>query len=139
MKNALALAGLLALVAVPAFAEDGAVPRATLVSLGLGDLQRISDAQGMQVRGQASFFSRVRGTTVVFGQFYDPATDTTVPVGPFTSTVDVQSTTTGILNGLHSVPFSASVTITVVSPPSTFSGTMSGTVRGFGTLSVFHP
>jgi len=133
MKNALALLVLLALVAVPAFAEDGAVPRATLVSLGLGDLQRISDAQGMQVRGQASFFSRVRGTTVIFGQLYEPAT-TTYHTFSATSTFAGQSTTTGTLSRTHTIVIAPGTWITPTSIRS-----IRGTVTGIATITITHP
>lgn len=134
MKNALALLALLALVPVPAFAEEGAVPRATLVSLGLSDLQTISDAQGMQVRGQATYFSRVRGTTVVVGQLYDPSTDTAYPFGPLTATVDETRTIAGVHGFSHSVTIPGSWS---VSNLPAFSGTIGGTAWGFGTISIF--
>ena len=54
MKSALGLVVLLALVAVPALAEEGNVPQATLSSLGLGGMQVMSDTDGMQVRGLSS-------------------------------------------------------------------------------------
>ena len=131
MKNAAALAVLLALLAVPALAEDGAIPRATLVSLGLGDLQRISDAQGMQVRGQASFFSRVRGTSLLFGRLYEPATNTTFEFSAPPATVDVQSPTTGTLTGPHSRTVSWSTPISLRS--------IVATLGGLGTVTIGHP
>jgi hypothetical protein len=130
MKNAAALAMLLALLAVPALAEDGAVPRPTLLSLGLGDLQRISDAQSMQVRGQASFFSRVRGTSLLFGRLYEPATNTTFEFSTPPATVDVQSTTTGTLTGSHSLNVSWYTPISIRS--------IVATVGGVGTVTISH-
>ena len=44
----------LALVASPAFAQDGSVSQDTLAALGLGDMQVMSDEQGMKVRGMSS-------------------------------------------------------------------------------------
>ena len=55
MKSALALAVVMVLFAAPAFAGDGNVSQGTLSSLGLGDMQVVSDAEGMQVRGMSSF------------------------------------------------------------------------------------
>lgn len=54
MKNAIfALGAVLAVVvATPALAADGQVPRTTLTILQLGDLQQMSDADGAQIRGK---------------------------------------------------------------------------------------
>ena len=54
MKNAIfALGAVLAVVvATPALAEDGQVPRTTLTILQLGELQEMSDAEGGQIRGK---------------------------------------------------------------------------------------
>ncbi len=56
MKNALSLvlAAVVVMGAIPAFAGDGNVPQATLSALGLGGMQVVSDAEGMQVRGMSS-------------------------------------------------------------------------------------
>lgn len=56
MKNVLCLvvAALVVLGATSAFAGDGTVPRATLSALGLGGMQVVSDAEGMQVRGTSA-------------------------------------------------------------------------------------
>jgi len=51
MRNVLALGVVLVLFAAPAFAGDGNVPQGTLSALGLVDMQVVSDALGMQVRG----------------------------------------------------------------------------------------
>lgn len=63
MRNVLALAVLMVLVAAPAFGGDGNVPEATLSALGLGGMQVASDAEGMQVRGMSS---NAQGTSVSF-------------------------------------------------------------------------
>jgi len=52
MKSALALVVVMVLFAVPAFAGD--VPQEALSALGLGGMQVVSDAEGMQVRGMSS-------------------------------------------------------------------------------------
>lgn len=131
MKYALALAALLFLVALPAFAEEGEVPRATLASLGLGDMQRVSDAQGMQVRGRAFFFSRVRGVTAVAARLYEPD-DGTYHLFGDSASVDVSSTSTGTLSPPpHTITFSWST------PVSAHFAT--GTVRGLGSLTISHP
>ena len=54
MKSALAMVVVMLMFAAPAFAGDGNVSQGTLSSLGLGDMQTVSDAEGMQVRGMSS-------------------------------------------------------------------------------------
>ena len=78
MRNALCLvaAVVVALGAVPALAED--IP---LASLGLGSMQVVSDAEGMQVRGKASSFGMVKGTSLVFGQLLTPDTTKLLTTG----------------------------------------------------------
>ncbi|HEX5103139.1 MAG TPA: hypothetical protein VFV87_04980 [Pirellulaceae bacterium] len=56
----------MALVAVPALAADG-VPAAKLRALGLGGMQVMSDADGMQVRGMSSNAAS-GGSSLIFGQ-----------------------------------------------------------------------
>ena len=74
MRNVLALAAVAVLFAAPAFAGDGNVSQGTLSSLGLGDLQTVSDAEGMQVRGKYSWFGAVKATSLIFGQLMTPDT-----------------------------------------------------------------
>lgn len=70
----LALAMILAsLVAAPALAGDGHVPRATLASLGLAGMQPVSDAEGMQVRGMGGA-AWVKGISMVSGLVMEPST-----------------------------------------------------------------
>ena len=72
MKVALATAVLVVLVAVPALAGDGNVPQSTLASLGLGGMQKMSDDDGMQVRGNFTFASSFSMFNIVippFGSF----------------------------------------------------------------------
>ena len=133
MKNALALVALLALAAVPALAEEGAVPQATLVSLGLGDLEDVSDAQGMQVRGHASFSFRIRGTSFAAVGLYNYDTSGQ-SVWTRVDNVDVQGTTTGTHHETASHGFSFGDSLTGL----TFSSSFSVNVGGLGTLS-FNP
>ena len=85
MRNILALLGSL-LVAGPAFADTGHVGQEALAALGLGDMQIISDEAGMEIRGKASAFSMVRGTTTIFGQLTTPDTQNFI-VGSDVNTV----------------------------------------------------
>ncbi|MDA7977743.1 MAG: hypothetical protein MPJ50_03100 [Pirellulales bacterium] len=89
MRNALVvcLALFAFLGAAPAFAEDGGVSRAQLTSLGLGNIQPVSDDEGLKVRGRASFAS-TDGNSVAFVNIF-PFVDFAVgadvaasPVGP---------------------------------------------------------
>jgi len=64
MKQLLTIVAM-CLVATPALAED--VSDHTLAALGLSDLQRVDDSQGMQIRGMSSN-ATTSGTSLVFGQ-----------------------------------------------------------------------
>ena len=93
MRPALALALVAVLCAAPALAGDGNVSQATLSTLGLGGMQEISDAEGMQVRGMASSFGSVKGTSLILGRLLTPDTKNTV-VGNSTNEVDANAETT---------------------------------------------
>ena len=67
------VAVLLCLLAAPALAGDGNVPESTLRSLGLGDMEVVSDAAGMEVRGTGGC-ARVMGISVVSGLLLHPST-----------------------------------------------------------------
>lgn len=78
MKKCLAIVAV-CLMAAPAMAGD--VPDGALSALGLGGMQTMTDAQGMQVRGKASE-AVVSGTSLVFGQLVaDLPTGTNFVVG----------------------------------------------------------
>ena len=78
MKSALAMVVVMLLFAAPAFAGDGNVSQGTLSSLGLGDMQVVSDAEGMQVRGAGSNAS-FSFLAVFSGLLYDPDTGSVAP------------------------------------------------------------
>ena len=73
MKNALCLvvAALVVLGAIPAFAGDGNVSPATLSALGLGGMQVVSDAEGMQVRGTSASV-QATSLSLFSAVLYDP-------------------------------------------------------------------
>jgi hypothetical protein len=76
MKNAVLLAVPVLLVFVGAnlgYGEDGAIPQATLSSLGLGDMDVASDQEGLQVRGMSSN-AGAGSLSIVGGLLFDPAT-----------------------------------------------------------------
>jgi hypothetical protein len=62
------------LIAGSTFADTGNVTPDALSALGLGDMQVVSDNDGMNIRGKSSAFSIVRGTTTIFGQLTTPDT-----------------------------------------------------------------
>jgi hypothetical protein len=53
MKTLVAIATVVVFSSTAASATDGQVPRASLVRMGLGALQPVSDSQGSQIRGQS--------------------------------------------------------------------------------------
>ena len=67
----------LAFMAAPAFAQDGNVSQDALASLGLGGMELISDAQGMEIRGMSA---NAQSTGLsLFGMFlYDPNTGSAI-------------------------------------------------------------
>ena len=74
MKSILAMMILVAtMVAAPVMAEEGNLSDATLSSLGLGSLQVLSDANGMEVRGMSS---SSQASSLSFASFliFDPNT-----------------------------------------------------------------
>jgi hypothetical protein len=71
MRKVLLCAAAALLVASPCFAGEKALSKTTLDSLGLGGLELLSDADGLQVRGMsAEAFSF--GASSLFGQLSDP-------------------------------------------------------------------
>ena len=130
MRSALALVVVLVLFATPAFAADGQVPQGTLASLGLGDMQTVSDAEGTQVRGKFSWFGMVKGTSLIFGQLLDPNTKEFV-VGSSVNEVDAnaESTQADVDLGLFK---SHGVELHLNLNTPDFDGMIMGTAGGFG-------
>jgi hypothetical protein len=78
MKMCLAIVAV-SLMAAPAMADE--IPRGALAQLGLGGMEVMSDAQGMQVRGRSSN-AVVGGTSLIFGQLvFDSDSGTQVVAG----------------------------------------------------------
>jgi hypothetical protein len=67
MKNVFLLVVAVLALSAPAFAGDGQVSTADLNALGLGQMQPLSDVQGMQVRGLSSNAAS-GGSSLIFGQ-----------------------------------------------------------------------
>ena len=135
MKSALALVVVMVLFAAPAFAGDGNVPQEALSALGLGGMQVVSDAEGMQVRGMSS--STHGSYLFVFsGLLHDPETHS--EDSGFGVVFAFQSATNGGVNdrsqfefdlGTDGVGIMGDLDVTV----SSFTGTFSVGAGGFWT------
>lgn len=64
----------MAFVTAPVSASEGHIGQATLASFGLGDIQIMSDQQGMKIRGQGGNASAM-GLSIVTGFLIDPSTN----------------------------------------------------------------
>ena len=143
MKS-LVLVALLALVAAPTLAADGNVPANTLKTLGLADLQPVSDTEGMQVRGMSSAFGMVKGTSLVAGQLLTSDTKNFVS---FSSINEVDGNAEMIACPLyltltkdHLVFVDPPVTLNVAMTNGiSFQGMISAFVGGTGTIIVSGP
>ena len=67
-----AFAPVAVVVVTPALAEDGSVSNTTLESLGLNDLQQMTDVEGSQVRGKLNGNGGVIGTSLISFQLLTP-------------------------------------------------------------------
>ena len=108
---------MLGLLTLTASAEDGAVPKSTLSSLGLGQMQVISDVAGMEVRGKSSsatatslslfsavLFDPISGSSVTAtGSSFDMATDQNAGL----NVVSSATVTTGV--GISASPLTLTV------------------------------
>jgi hypothetical protein len=129
------------LVAAPAMADDGQVPAAALKAVGLGQIQTVSDAEGMAVRGKTSGFVAVRGTSLIFGQLLTPDTKNFV-VASSINEVDAigETTNVGILSASKDHLVLIELALAVTFPDtSTYSGAISGVAAGVGSVSVNLP
>ena len=68
---------LLGLLVLPASADDGAIPGATLSFLGLGEMQMMSAEEGMGVRGQSAS-ARSAAASAFSVTLVDPFSGTTI-------------------------------------------------------------
>ncbi len=139
MKTAIAaFAVLLVVGATPAFAEDGQVADSTLAAIGLGDMQVVSDAEGMNVRGMSSSAMSM-GTSLIFGQLIDPATKSFV-VGSDVNTAGSTATNGGkniVSQASHFQGSSLGLQLDVSTLTSNFSGILGGVAGGSGLAVAF--
>lgn len=134
MKSAVAVAVLLIAGATPAFAGD--VPQATLAELGLGEIQVMTEVEGMEVRGMSSNAMSM-GTSLVFGQLIDPATKS------FVAGSDINTAGATAENGgkwsfsfaNHAQESSLYLNLDVVTSTSLFQGALSAQAGGSGLAS----
>ena len=137
------VAALVALSAAPAVADDGQVPQSTLRAMGLGRMQVVSDAQGMQVRGRQSASVSVRGTSLIFGQLLTPDTKNFV-VGSSVNEVDASGLAGGDPTATkdHAVALFLNLVVTFpTTPATTFTGNIGTSTNpafasGVGTVTV---
>ncbi len=134
MKKAVAVFAVLLVAGVtPAFANDGQVSGDALAALGLGDMQVISDVEGMGVRGMSSSAMSM-GSSLVFGQLIDPDTKSFV-VGSDINAAGATAENAGkyIYSGVnHAQSSSLQLHLDVVTLTSLFSGALAGYAGGSG-------
>jgi hypothetical protein len=138
MKNAIAgLCVLFVTAAVPVFAEDGQVADSTLSALGLGGMQTISDAEGMEVRGMSSS-ALTMGTSLIFGQIIDPDTKS------FVAGSDVSMARSfekrhgkGISSAKHVTGSALEMELEISSKLGKFEGELFGVAGGHGSTTNF--
>ena len=136
MKNAIfALVAVLAVViAAPALAEDGNISQTTLSSLGLGDLQQMSDAEGTQVRGKFNGNGGVIGTSLISFQLLTPDSQNFIN-GSSVNTV-IGDATFGqageTLSKNHLVGIGPAITLDIGS----WTGSVVGSIGGNGAVST---
>jgi hypothetical protein len=138
MRSVLALGVVLLLFAAPAFAGDGNVPQGTLSSLGLGGMQVVSDAQGMQVRGMSCSFGMVTGTSFISGLLLTPDTKSFI-VGSSVNEVDADAEKVGhgTLKLFKAHGVSLDLGLAVAYPDlTTFEGSLAGSAGGWGKVKV---
>jgi hypothetical protein len=132
----------LVLFAAPAFAGEGCVSQGALSALGLGDMQVVSDAAGTQVRGMASSFGMVKGTSLIFGQLLTPDTKNFV-IGSSVNEVDANAETTaagGALTLTKAHDVTLSLDLSVLFPDGlSFAGMILGGAGGSGSVSAVQP
>ncbi|MGD9854987.1 MAG: hypothetical protein AB7U20_08550 [Planctomycetaceae bacterium] len=134
MKNAIAgIALLLVAGAAPVNAEDGRIADATLAAIGLGDMQVVSDAEGMNVRGMSSSAMSM-GTSLIFGQLLDPATKSFV-VGSDVNVAGATAENGGkniVSQASHAQASSLALQLNVTTLTSSYAGLLGGVAGGNG-------
>jgi hypothetical protein len=123
---------LLCLVAAPAFARDGSVPKSTLVRLGLAGMQTVSDQEGMQVRGMSGA-ARTLGRSLVNGLLISPDTKSFV-FGSDVNSVAAEGERAGcgIIKVGHVHSSGVQLDLQVATEAGVFNGTLIGGAGGHG-------
>jgi len=136
MRNILPITAMLvALSASQVFAGDQ-VPSNALDALGLGDMQVVSDAEGMQVRGKSSSAMSM-GLSLITGLLVDPDTKSFI----FGSDVNAASATAenagkNIISMVsHSQSSALNLELNILTATSVFTGSLIGGAGGMGMAS----
>ena len=122
-----------ALVAAPAFAGEGHVPPSTLEAIGLAGMETLSDAEGMEVRGQSGAVY-TRGINVVAGLVLDPSTKNFL-FGSDTNYVQGNGEKTcfwGLLEASHETEAFVALSLGLSTPSGEYYGALLGTTSGYG-------
>ena len=96
----IAVTVLMSLIAAPAFSNETHVPQSTLASLGLSEMQVMSDEQGMGVRG-LSGNAIASSLSIVTGFLIDPTTNN------FVGSTDAHAAIANAENAGRNAPSSA--------------------------------
>ena len=136
MKNAIfALVAIVTIViAAPALAEDGNVSKTTLNTLGLTDLQQMTDVEGNQVRGKLNGNGGVIGTTLISFQLLTPDSQNFINGSSINTAIgDAQFGQAGELLGkAHLVGIGPAITLDIGS----WVGSVVGSIGGNGTVEL---
>ncbi len=134
MKYTLAFALLFApALASGVAAEDGHVSPSTLSALGLPALDLLSDAEGLQVRGQSAE-AATRGTSLVAGLVFDPVSTSFLSGSDTDLAASTADGTKGIVVAQAHVS-ALDLTLAVGTGSSAFLGVLVGGAGGFSQAS----
>ena len=129
-----AFAPVAVVVVTPALAEDGSVSNTTLESLGLNDLQQMTDVEGSQVRGKLNGNGGVIGTSLISFQLLTPDSQNFIN-GSSVNTVigDAQfGQAAESLSKAHLVGIGPAITLSI----GTWTGSVVGAIGGNGLVAL---
>ena len=137
------VAALAFLVSTPTFAEDDYVSKTTLRSLGLSGIRRMSDAEGMLVRGRLTGSGMVIGTSLISFQVMTPDTNNFVNGNSINEiSGDVQfGDSNEQISKTHSVAISPAIVLNTNFPDAVpnnvaFIATVVGQIHGTGSVKL---
>ena len=133
-----AFAPVAVVVVTPGLAEDGSVSNTTLESLGLNDLQQMTDVEGSQVRGKLNGNGGVIGTSLISFQLLTPDSQNFIN-GSSVNTVtgDAQfGQAAESLSKAHLVGIGPAITLSTTSILGTWTGSVVGSIGGNGLVAL---